>query len=77
MVGARDPSKPQRFAAYGTPSPDIPDPTSRAIDGLLDHIDSLATRVKELESELDRLARSAPDSFEGEQEGAHKKPPPS
>ena len=76
VVGARDPSKPRRFAAYGTPSPDIPDPTSRAIDGLLDHIDSLATRVKELENELERLARSAPDSFEGEPEGAQKKPPP-
>ena len=76
VVGARDPSKPQRFAAYGTPSPDIPDPTSRAIDGLLDHIDSLATRVKELEGKLERLARSAPDSFEGEQEGAQKEPPP-
>ncbi len=76
VVGARDPSKPQRFAAYGTPSPDIPDPTSRAIDGLLDHIDSLSARVKELEATLERLARSAPDSFEGEQEGAQKKPPP-
>ena len=76
VVGARDPSKPLRFAAYGTPSPDIPDPTSRAIDGLLDHIDSLSARVMELEAHLERLARSAPDNFDEDREGGEKKLPP-
>jgi serine O-acetyltransferase len=76
VVGARDPSKPQRFAAYGTPSPDIPDPTSRAIDGLLDHIDSLSARVMELEANLERRARSAPDNFNEDRDGDEKKSSP-
>ncbi len=40
----------QRFVAYGTPTGDIPDPVARALDGLLDEVQSLRARVNELEA---------------------------
>ncbi len=39
------------FAAYGVSSSDMPDPVSKALNGLLDHITKLETRVTELEGE--------------------------
>ncbi len=39
------------FVAYGTPTGDIPDPVARAIEGLLDEVQSLRARVNHLESE--------------------------
>ncbi len=39
------------FAAYGTPSPDIADPMSRSIEGLLEELGRLRTRIEQLESE--------------------------
>ena len=75
VIGGRDASKPQRFAAYGTPSPNIPDPTSRAIDGLLGQIDALSARVKELETDLDRLTRLAPGCLEDDSESDGDKTP--
>ncbi len=75
VVGGRDKTQPQRFAAYGTPSPDIPDPVSKSIDGLLDHVGRLSTRIEELERQLERLARVAPDRF-GEDTEADEKTPP-
>ena len=39
-----------RFVAYGTPTGDIPDPVARAIDGLLDEVQSLRARLNEIES---------------------------
>ena len=41
------------FAAYGTPTADLPDPVARAIEGLLDQVSALGARVQELERELD------------------------
>lgn len=38
-----------RFVAYGTPTGDLPDPVARAIDGLLDEVQSLRARVNSLE----------------------------
>jgi serine O-acetyltransferase len=38
------------FAAYGTPSPNVADPTSRSIEGLLGELERLRVRVEELES---------------------------
>jgi serine O-acetyltransferase len=38
-----------RFVAYGTPTGDIPDPVARALDGLLDEVQSLRARLKRLE----------------------------
>lgn len=40
----------QRFVAYGTPTGDIPDPVARALDGLLDEVQSLRARLNDLES---------------------------
>ena len=65
-IGARAEAKPGRFAPYGTPSPDLPDPTSRAIDGLLEHFGTLSARIEELERERERPARVAPDGFEAD-----------
>ena len=74
VIGGQDKAAPKRFAAYGTPSPDMPDPVSQAIDGLLDHVDRLAARVKELEGQLERPARAAPDGVDSDRD--EKKPPP-
>ncbi len=71
-VGLRDKARPQKFDAYGTPSPDLPDPVSRAIDGLLEHVGTLSARVQELERELDRLARVTPGGYDDEDENADK-----
>jgi serine O-acetyltransferase len=40
----------QRFVAYGTPTGDIPDPVARALEGLLDEVQTLRARLNELES---------------------------
>ena len=71
-VGRGDRARPKTFGAYGTPSPDLPDPVSRAIDGLLEHVGTLSARVQELERELDRLARVAPGRYDDEDENADK-----
>lgn len=51
QVMPRDRSKPPTFAAYGTPTGEVPDPVAKAIDGLLDQVSQLQQRVKELEAE--------------------------
>jgi serine O-acetyltransferase len=43
-------SEPAPFVAYGTPTGNIPDPVARALEGLLDEVQSLRARVNELES---------------------------
>lgn len=40
---------PERFAPYGTPLGDIPDPVARALDGLMDQVTLLKARLEELE----------------------------
>jgi len=64
VVGKRGASLPTRFEAYGTPSTDVPDPTSRAIDGLLDSMARLSARVEELERDLESGERDAPARFD-------------
>ncbi|MBL8707888.1 MAG: serine O-acetyltransferase [Rhodospirillaceae bacterium] len=44
------------FAAYGIPTQDLPDPVARAIEGLLEQISRLQTRIANLENELDGFA---------------------
>lgn len=51
------------FVAYGTPTGDIPDPVARAIDGLLDEVQSLRARLNKIEEET---ARGATDIADGE-----------
>lgn len=41
------------FAAYGTPTEDIPDPDQKAIRALLSEVGALRNRVEELERELE------------------------
>lgn len=43
-----------RFQAYGTPMGDVPDPVVRAIEGLLDEVQSLRARVNELEGQTEK-----------------------
>ena len=70
-----------RFVAYGTPTGDIPDPVARAIEGLLDEVQSLRARVNHLEalgSEGGRLvdgadAESAPAKASDADEGSATK----
>ncbi len=40
------------FAAYGIATRELPDPTARAIEGLLDQVSGLAARIAVLETEL-------------------------
>jgi len=56
------------FRAYGTPSGDVPDPVARAIDGLLDEVQSLRARLNKMEEEA---ARRETDGANGDsQRGA-------
>ncbi|MBN36657.1 MAG: serine O-acetyltransferase [Rhodospirillaceae bacterium] len=44
----------EHFAAYGATTPDMPDPVSKAINGLLEHIAKLDARIAELETDDDK-----------------------
>ncbi|MHB1205723.1 MAG: serine O-acetyltransferase [Rhodospirillaceae bacterium] len=44
-------SKAQTFVPYGSPCDDLPDPTQRAICGLLNEVEALRRRVAQLEGE--------------------------
>ena len=74
VVGGRDKTHPEKFAAYGTPSPDLSDPVSRAVDGLLEQNSLLAARVEEIERQLENIAKAAPDRFEAGRDADEKKP---
>ena len=65
VVSPRDRSQ-RRFVAYGMPTGDIPDPVARAIEGLLDEVQSLRARINNLESE--RAEQGLPLQLEGDQQ---------
>lgn len=68
QVEGRRASHDESFLAYGTPTGDIPDPVARALDGLLDAVQSLRARVNDLEDQLaesERLRQDLP-SVSGE-----------
>ena len=46
------------FSPYGTPLGDIPDPVVRALDGLMEQVTTLKTRVSELEAQVEGKAES-------------------
>ena len=48
---SQEPIESGGFAAYGTPSPNVADPMSRSIEGLLDELGRLRTRIEQLESD--------------------------
>ncbi len=54
----------RNFRAYGTPTDDLPDPVARALDALLNQVESLKARVAELEADRGRSISS--DRIEGE-----------
>ena len=41
------------FNAYGIATRDLPDPTARAIEGLLDQVSSLQARITAMEAEIE------------------------
>ena len=43
------------FAPYGTPMGDLPDPVARALEGLMDQVTSLKTRISELETQVESI----------------------
>lgn len=53
----------ETFAPYGTPLGDLPDPIVRAMDGLMDQVTMLKTRVGELENQLDESRQSSAIGF--------------
>ena len=55
------------FDAYGVTSDEMPDPVARALEGLLDQVQSLSTRLADLESEREARpdALSRPSWSEG------------
>src|SRR3546814_8699247 len=63
------------FVAYGTPVGNIPDPIARALDGLLDEVQSLRARVNELEGRRggDRSGNGMP--VEGDERDAGQSEP--
>ncbi len=74
VVGDRDKTQPEKFAAYGTPSPDLPDPVSQAVDGLVERVGTLAARIERLERQLERREERAQGRFEAEHRPDEKKP---
>jgi len=63
---SRAPAKDEsEFCSYGTPTRDLPDPVTRAIDGLLGEVASLRARVEELEREAQELRAPSPVQREG------------
>jgi len=67
-----------RFVAYGTPTGDIPDPVARAIDGLLNEVQTLRARVNQLEDRAPAPGASPAIVEEGAGEDmAGKSGPPS
>lgn len=70
--GRQTPETRPAFVAYGTPTGDVPDPLARAIEGLLDEVQTLRARVNRLEREQpDQLQpASVPAEADGEQAAA-------
>jgi serine O-acetyltransferase len=62
-IGAPRPQEAARtlseFLPYGTPCDEIPDPVARALSGLLDEVQSLRARLREVETQLE-AGRPAP-----------------
>ncbi len=76
IAGGRDTTPGHRFAAYGTPTPDLPDPVAKSIDGLLDHVGTLTARIEELERRIEgKDTMAAPEPLNKGETAGGKKPP--
>lgn len=60
--------EPARFVAYGTPTGDVPDPVARAIEGLLDEVQSLRARVNRLEEDAEGTGERAGAALEDDED---------
>ncbi len=63
------------FSPYGTPLGDIPDPVVRALDGLMEQVTTLKTRVEELEAQVEGKSESI-DTRDLSQTQTTLRPPP-
>ncbi|MFQ5535022.1 MAG: serine O-acetyltransferase [Sphingomonadales bacterium] len=52
-VRPRSTADSEEFCPYGTQNGDLPDPVSRSINALLNHVQTLASKVERLEQELE------------------------
>ncbi len=50
-VPRREPRRAARFCSYGLPTTDLPDPAARALEAMMDEMESLCRRIEELETE--------------------------
>ncbi|HKY94833.1 MAG TPA: serine O-acetyltransferase EpsC [Kiloniellales bacterium] len=57
--------KPRRFAAYGMPEGDIPDPVARALEGLRGEVERLHARIAELEARGDEQEKQPLSRVQG------------
>jgi len=64
--------EPPKFVAYGTPTGDIPDPVARAIEGLLDEVQSLRARVNRIEERTEHA--DADNADHGADRSGEEKP---
>lgn len=72
VTAARDSTKADSFVPYGSPCDDLPDPTSRAICGLLNEVETLRHRVTELESGSDKGEDGRPREAKRARQTAHR-----
>ena len=66
----RDTVKADAFVPYGSPCDDLPDPTSRAICGLLNEVETLRRRITELESDKSNSAKTSQQQARSAQQAA-------
>ena len=64
------------FDAYGTPSPDIADPTTRAVDRLTKEVETLRARLEALERTGAGTAPADAGAEAGDEAGAEESPTP-
>lgn len=63
VAGKRAPSG-EEFSPYGTPLGDLPDPAARAIEGLMQQVETLRAQVSSLESRLQEAEKKPSFGFE-------------
>ena len=54
MISSRKGESMDKFSPYGTPLGDLPDPVARAIDGLVEQVTMLKSRVEHLEAQIEK-----------------------
>lgn len=74
-VGGRAAKKDPGFSPYGTPLGDLPDPAARAIEGLMQQVDTLKAQIGDLEERLAE-AEKRPGFFtvDGDASGTSDRP---